>query len=545
MPRRILIACSAATAAAFPALAAPPVSVELKTGDVVNQRVILSLDLSDALGDQRYFALGPSGTVVAGAVSKGDADDAPVTGFAVPNGGGGGSIIPRAIYEQTLLPGQSLVSFTPRNLGPDGAHHSVGYTLNDGETFARSTVFVGRIGQPTRRFVAADLMPQLKSDPTTLRLHIPRISGPTPSEGFLAHFATPSDSRSGFVAGDNNTTLVVNVHSPNDPDPAYVQDPAYLPEQGLLYGNYESGGWIEQLSLPFVGQPPSIILDEDTVLPRLFGGSIMLDRGPTRLDVSQSGVLIVSVEAEDTSGLLLGDFTDGFEYFPLADRSDRYDTFDLRAVAPEGSFTLTEQVVESPHLYQRSRMLRPAFGPAVLYETNAPIPGLPEDLRVIRTHWHKISDYGAVLMALRLAPADNPDAGFDAIVSRSPQGVFEMIAREGQPIPGDAEAMGVVTSIDTGVIGAPSEQILTDDGKGLFAARFDSGAEAILSVLLGAGPCSPADFAQPFTVFDASDILAFLTFFNQGSPIADLNADSDLDFDDVLAFLSAYANGCP
>ena len=67
MPRRVsAVLCLIAAA---PTLAGPPVSVELKTGDIVNERVILSLDLSEIMGNQRYYALGHNGSVIVGAVS--------------------------------------------------------------------------------------------------------------------------------------------------------------------------------------------------------------------------------------------------------------------------------------------------------------------------------------------------------------------------------------------------------------------------------------------------------------------------------------------
>lgn len=55
-----------------------------------------------------------------------------------------------------------------------------------------------------------------------------------------------------------------------------------------------------------------------------------------------------------------------------------------------------------------------------------------------------------------------------------------------------------------------------------------------------------ADFAPAYGVLDFDDVLAFLTAFGSGSSEADLApAFGVLDFDDVLRFLSAYGAGCP
>jgi len=55
-----------------------------------------------------------------------------------------------------------------------------------------------------------------------------------------------------------------------------------------------------------------------------------------------------------------------------------------------------------------------------------------------------------------------------------------------------------------------------------------------------------ADFAEPITVIDFDDVLAFLTAFGGMDPIADLAPPiGEFDFDDILAFLTAFGAGCP
>lgn len=75
-----------------------------------------------------------------------------------------------------------------------------------------------------------------------------------------------------------------------------------------------------------------------------------------------------------------------------------------------------------------------------------------------------------------------------------------------------------------------------DDG---FAQRINADGS------LGGGttPC-PGDFNGD-TNLDFFDVLAFLTAFANQDPAADLNNDTNFDFFDVLEFLNAFANGCP
>ena len=57
--------------------------------------------------------------------------------------------------------------------------------------------------------------------------------------------------------------------------------------------------------------------------------------------------------------------------------------------------------------------------------------------------------------------------------------------------------------------------------------------------------CS-ADLALPFGLLDFDDVLAFLTAFGASEPAADLSEPFGvIDFDDVLAFLVSFGNGCP
>lgn len=59
------------------------------------------------------------------------------------------------------------------------------------------------------------------------------------------------------------------------------------------------------------------------------------------------------------------------------------------------------------------------------------------------------------------------------------------------------------------------------------------------------GPCSSADFAEPFGQLNFLDVSAYLDAFSMADPSADLNADGNLNFLDISAFLATYSLGCP
>lgn len=527
--------------------AAPPIEVALKTGDVVNERTVLSFDLDDAFGLQwAYAPMGPD-ALWAGVNMQGPADTEPRRAFAIRAGNEDGSILPESIYAAQLDPDQTLVSFMPRHTGPNAIHFATAYTRNADETFARSTAFIAQVGQPTRAFTPLEL-DGIDGPAPAPRLQISSVVRAHDDAGFSVEFVYPYVGYYGAVGGNADETLVLNHDAPHNPPNLF--DPAVHPDLGFFYRDARHEG-LFQIAPPFVGDPPVLLMDRHTVLPQRFGGSISLSKGPIGFALSQSGVIIAYVSIDLDTGLLVGDFTSGFEFTRLDDLLNANHQIHeeapfraLTAVAPNGSLTISGQIVEDHLVHDRCVLIRPAFPPTVLYQSNAPLPGLADDLRVTRTHWHRISDYGAVLMALRLAPESDLDASFDAIVARYPSGQFEILAREGEAIPGLDPALGAVTAIDTAALGNPSERTLTESGQGLFAATFQSGAQAILRVELGRGGCAPADLA-PDSQLDTSDVLAFLVAFDAQAPQGDFNADDQFDFDDILAFLDAFANGCP
>ncbi len=59
------------------------------------------------------------------------------------------------------------------------------------------------------------------------------------------------------------------------------------------------------------------------------------------------------------------------------------------------------------------------------------------------------------------------------------------------------------------------------------------------------GPCSVADFSEPFGELDFFDLSAFLSALSANDPSADLNPDGSYDFFDVSAYLDLYGQGCP
>lgn len=59
------------------------------------------------------------------------------------------------------------------------------------------------------------------------------------------------------------------------------------------------------------------------------------------------------------------------------------------------------------------------------------------------------------------------------------------------------------------------------------------------------GPCSGADFGEPYGQLDFFDVSAFLTLFSEEDPSADLVNDGVFDFFDVSQFLTVFGAGCP
>lgn len=104
----------------------------------------------------------------------------------------------------------------------------------------------------------------------------------------------------------------------------------------------------------------------------------------------------------------------------------------------------------------------------------------------------------------------------------------------------DTAAFAVVDTIELGV--APS-MLAVDPGtrSAVVSAPEADGA----AVVILAGPCSEADFSEPFGTLDFFDVQAFLQAFSDQDPSADLNDDGLFDFFDVQQYLNAFSAGCP
>lgn len=56
--------------------------------------------------------------------------------------------------------------------------------------------------------------------------------------------------------------------------------------------------------------------------------------------------------------------------------------------------------------------------------------------------------------------------------------------------------------------------------------------------------CNNADLAEPYGTLNFSDVIAFLTAFSEGDPVADFAPPPEvLDFNDVIGFLQTFADG--
>lgn len=81
--------------------------------------------------------------------------------------------------------------------------------------------------------------------------------------------------------------------------------------------------------------------------------------------------------------------------------------------------------------------------------------------------------------------------------------------------------------------------------RGLFAQP--GPAQELTLTITGevAGVACPADLAAPFGTLNFFDVLAFLTAYGQQDPIADINDDQVINFNDALLYLGQFNAGCP
>ncbi|MEZ6241817.1 MAG: beta-propeller fold lactonase family protein [Phycisphaerales bacterium] len=90
------------------------------------------------------------------------------------------------------------------------------------------------------------------------------------------------------------------------------------------------------------------------------------------------------------------------------------------------------------------------------------------------------------------------------------------------------------TNVDTGAFNA------------ITPSPIDSEGITPESVAVWDPACSPADLAPPYGQLDFSDVVDFLTAFAGGGPAADIASPyKQLDFSDVVEFLTAFGAGCP
>jgi hypothetical protein len=171
--------------------------------------------------------------------------------------------------------------------------------------------------------------------------------------------------------------------------------------------------------------------------------------------------------------------------------------------------------------------------------------------------WMGLNADGLVAFLGELAGGGVNSFNDEAIWMTDRQGTLHQIVREGSPIelaPGDSR---VVTSFETfgdfvfgrgemasgGEDGKP--RIFSDRGEVVFIANFADGSSAVVAGGFPPADC-PADLAEPFGVLDFDDILAFLTAFGSMGSLADLAEPFGvIDFDDILAFLVSFGAGCP
>ena len=58
-------------------------------------------------------------------------------------------------------------------------------------------------------------------------------------------------------------------------------------------------------------------------------------------------------------------------------------------------------------------------------------------------------------------------------------------------------------------------------------------------------PCGRADQAEPYTVLDLADLVAFVSAFVEGDARADITRDGLFDLSDLVGFVALFNAGCP
>jgi YVTN family beta-propeller protein len=104
----------------------------------------------------------------------------------------------------------------------------------------------------------------------------------------------------------------------------------------------------------------------------------------------------------------------------------------------------------------------------------------------------------------------------------------------------DTATLAITDTIELGK--APS-MLAVDPGARAAVVAAPEGDGAVVALL--AGPCSVADFVEPFGTLDFFDVQAFLQAFSDHDPSADLTGDGLFDFFDVQDYLNAFSDGCP
>ncbi|MEZ6241610.1 MAG: GC-type dockerin domain-anchored protein [Phycisphaerales bacterium] len=129
----------------------------------------------------------------------------------------------------------------------------------------------------------------------------------------------------------------------------------------------------------------------------------------------------------------------------------------------------------------------------------------------------------------------------------------ELVIRSGTPIDWDGDGVPEAGFIRLAPL-APADAMLElsdrdeDDVVRLMMVADTSSGRAVVSasIQLDHPPC-PGDLADPPDhVLDFSDVLAFLAYFDDHDPRADLAPPEGVwDFSDIFAFMVAFAAGCP
>lgn len=197
------------------------------------------------------------------------------------------------------------------------------------------------------------------------------------------------------------------------------------------------------------------------------------------------------------------------------------------------------------------------FGFSIALDAQTLVVGAPtagsEGLSLI----YDIADPAQPVLASQIAPIDDQfwqlfGWNLDAEMSRALIGDSQRLAMLADLSDPYDPVLSLILPDDRSTSSSFGNVLDLDGERAIVGAWGDPGASGpgaayVFDSLDQPSPCNFADFAQPYHTLDFDDVIAFLIAFANADIAADLSFSSPhvFDFDDVSAFLTHFASGCP